>query len=79
MKAVLEFDLDNPENDDRSSFQDAVNGTKWKLAMWELDQWLRAQYKYMPDAEYSKEAYEAYEKSREKLYEILNEEGLKLD
>ena len=79
MKATLEFDLNDFDNDDRSSFQDAVNGTKWKLAMWELDQWLRAQYKYMPDEEYKEGAYEAYEKSREKLYEILNEEGLKLD
>lgn len=79
MKAVLKFDLDNPENDDRSSFQDAVNGTKWKLAMWELDQWLRAQYKYMSDEDYKEGAYEAYEKSREKLYQILNEEGLRID
>lgn len=78
MKATLEFDFD-AENDDRSSFEDAVNGTKWKLAMWELDQWLRAQYKYMPDEEYDEKVYEAYEKSREKLYEILNSDGLKLD
>ena len=79
MKATLEFDLNDFDNDDRSSFQDAVNGTKWKLAMWELDQWLRSQYKYMSDEDYKEGAYEAYEKSREKLYEILNEEGLKLD
>jgi hypothetical protein len=79
MKAILEFDLNDFENDDPSNFEDAVNGTKWKLAMWSLDQWLRAQCKYMPDNEYSKEAYEAYEKSREQLYQILNESGLKLD
>lgn len=79
MKAILEFDLNDFENGDRSNFEDAVNGTKWKLAMWELDQWLRAQYKYMPDTEYNEAAYEAYEKSREKLREILNEEGLNLE
>jgi hypothetical protein len=79
MKATLEFDLDDPEKDDRIDFEDAVNGSKWKMAMWELDQWLRAQYKYMPDAEYSEAAYDAYEKSRIKLYEIINAEGLKLD
>jgi len=79
MKAILEFDLNDFDNDDRSSFQDAVNGTKWKLAMWELDQWLRSQYKYMSDEDYKEGAYEAYEKSREKLYEILNNDGLKLD
>ncbi len=79
MKGILEFDLNDFENDDRTSFQDAVNATKWRLAMWELDQWLRTQYKYMPDEDYKEGAYEAYEKSREKLYEILNQEGLKLD
>jgi len=79
MKAILEFDLNDFENDDRSQFQDAVDGPKWKMAVWDLDQWLRAQYKYMPDEKYSKEAYEAYEKSRERLFEILNESGLKLD
>ena len=79
MKAILEFDLNDFENDDRSQFQDAVDGPKWKMAMWDLDQWLRAQYKYMPDAEYNEAAYEAYEKSREQLYQILNEAGLKLD
>jgi len=79
MKATLEFDLNDFDNDDRSSFQDAVNGTKWKLAMWELDQWLRSQYKYMSDEDYKEGAYESYEKSREKLYEILNNDGLKLD
>ena len=79
MKATLEFDLNDFDNDDRSSFENAVNGTKWKLAMWELDQWLRSQYKYMSDEDYKEGAYEAYEKSREKLYEILNNDGLKLD
>jgi hypothetical protein len=79
MKATLEFDLNDFDNDDRSSFEDAVNGTKWRLAMWELDQWLRSQYKYMSDEDYKEGAYEAYEKSREKLYEIINNDGLKLD
>ena len=79
MKAILEFDLNDFENDDRSQFQNAIDGPKWKMAMWELDQWLRAQYKYMSDAEYSEAAYDAYEKSREKLNEIINAEGLKLD
>lgn len=78
MKAILEFNFD-ADNDDRMEFQDAVDGKKWKMAMWELDQWLRAQYKYMSDEEYSKDKYEAYERSREELYRILNEEGLRLD
>lgn len=75
MKAQLKYNLP----DEQTEFEDAVNGTKWKLSMWELDQWLRAQYKYMPDAEYSEAAYNAYEKSRERLFEILNENGLSLN
>ena len=78
MKAILEFDLNDVENDERSNFEDAVNGTKWKLAMWELDQWLRSQYKYMPDGS-PQGAYDAYYKSREKLNEILNSDGLTLN
>jgi len=77
MEAILKFNFDE-ENDDKSRFEDAVNGTKWKLAMWELDQWLRSQYKYMPENA-PEGAYDAYFKSREKLFEILNEDGLKLD
>lgn len=79
MKATLKFDLDDPEKDDRIYLEDAINGFKWKNAMWELDRWLRTQYKYMPDEEYSEAAYKAYEKSREKLYEIINADGLKLN
>ena len=55
MKAKLEFDLNDFDNDDRSSFEDAINGTKWRLAMWELDQWLRSQYKYMSDEDYKEQ------------------------
>jgi hypothetical protein len=75
MKAILKYNLP----DEQTEFEDATNGLRWKLSMWELDQWLRAQYKYMPDAEYSEAAYNAYEKSRERLFEILNENGLSLN
>ena len=78
MKATLEFDLNDFDNDDRSSFQDAVNGTKWRLAMWELDQWLRSQTKYAPD-DMSEDTYKALQSCRDKLYEILNQESLSME
>jgi len=53
MKATLEFNL--PE--DQSDFDLAVNGAKAQVALWEMDQWLRAQYKYMSDEEYSADKY----------------------
>jgi len=75
MKAILEFNL--PE--DQSDFDLAVNGAKAQSALWEIDQWLRAQYKYMSDAEYSKDKYETFEKCRDQLREIMFENGLKFE
>jgi len=75
MKAILEFNL--PE--DQPDFDLAVNGAKAQSTLWEFDQWLRAQYKYMSDEEYSEDKYETYEKCREQLREIMFENGLKLD
>ena len=75
MKAILEFNL--PE--DQPDFDLAVNGAKAQVALWEMDQWLRAQYKYMSDAEYSEDKYETFEKCRERLSEIMFENGLKFD
>ena len=77
MKAILEFDFDK-EGDDRSQFEDAINGTKWKLFAWEFDQWLRSQTKYAPDSQdenYTRALYEA----REKFYEMLGEDNLSID
>ena len=75
MKATLEFNL--PE--DQIEFEFATNGSKWWNVCWEMDQWLRAQYKYMPDEKYSKEKYDAYYEAREKLFELISENGVSLD
>jgi len=75
MKATLEFNL--PE--DHIDFELAVNGAKAQSTLWEFDQWLRAQYKYMPDEEYSKDKYETFEKCRGQLREIMFENGLKFE
>lgn len=44
--------------------------------IWDFDQYLRGEMKYgtLTDAEYN-----AYEKIREKLHELLNENDVKLD
>ena len=73
MKAILEFNL--PE--DQIDFEDASNGQKWSLSMWELDQWLRSQTKHPPEG-MSEDTWKALDDTREKLYEILNENALKL-
>jgi len=75
MKATLEFNI--PE--DQDDFELATKGGKWYSVVWEMDQWLRTQYKYMPDAEYSEDKYNAYYEARLKLNEIINENGVNLE
>ena len=75
MKATLEFNL--PE--DNTEFETAVNASKMYSVLWEMDQWLRAQYKYMSDAEYSEDKYETFEKCRDQLREIMFENGIKFE
>ena len=75
MEAILKFQL--PE--EKSEFNFATQGSDWWNVCWQMDQWLRTQYKYMPDEEYSKDKYETYEKCRDKLREIMFENGLKFD
>ena len=72
-KVILEFDSD----EDRDDMESAINGWKWKMLVWDLDQYLRSELKY--NDKLTGEAYEAVEKIRETLYELKNESGLKLD
>jgi hypothetical protein len=69
MKAVLEFDL--PE--DQDDFQSAINGNNYKSAIWNFDQLLRSEMKYK---ELSDETYKAYKYCREELRKILEEDNL---
>lgn len=69
MKAILEFDL--PE--ENIDFQAAVNGHKYKSAIWDFDQLLRSEMKYK---ELSDETYNAYKWCREELRKILLEDNL---
>jgi len=80
MKLTLEFDGD----EERDNLQVALDGYKWKNAMWELDQRLRKTTKYgvsmlsSTDPATSQEM-EVADAVRESLREILNEYNLKLD
>ena len=75
MKATLEYNL--PE--DQIEFEFATNGSKWWKVCWDINQWLRQQYKYMPDEEYSEDRYNAYVEAREKLFELMQENGVNLE
>ena len=67
MKATLEFNL----HEDRDDFNYANNGFNYYMALVEMDQLLRAEYKYND----KEEMYEV----REKLREIILENNVKLD
>ena len=67
MKATLEFNL--PE--DQDDFNYANNGFNYYMALVEMDQWLRSEYKYND----KEEMYEV----REKLRQIISENNVKLD
>jgi hypothetical protein len=72
-KVTLEYDF----NEEREDMESAINGWKWKMLVWDLDQHLRSELKY--NDKLTGEVYEAVEKIREKLHELKNESGLNLD
>lgn len=76
MKAILEFDL-NQEDDD-VAHKRAVKALDLCIVLWDIDQYLRSQTKYAPD-DMPEEAYNALDKAREKFYEIMNERNVSLD
>jgi hypothetical protein len=67
MKATLEFNL--PE--DRDDFNYATNGFNYYMALVEMDEWLRSEYKYNGN----EDMYEV----REKLRQIIFENNVKID
>ena len=67
MKAYLVFKF--PE--DNQEYQDAMNGTQYKLVLDDLDDFLRSRVKY-EDKNYIR-----CDDVRSKLSELMNERGLK--
>jgi hypothetical protein len=75
-KATLEFDLEKPE--DLEEFKRVTKALDMAIALWDIDQYLRAQTKYAPDS-MPQEAYDALDQAREKFYQILNERNINMD
>jgi len=72
-KVTLEFD----PFEDREDMESAINGWKWKMLVWDLDQHLRSELKYN-DA-ITGQAYDELQKLRDKLHELKTESGLTLE
>jgi hypothetical protein len=77
MKITLEFDSIEEQDDARV----ALDGYKWKMAMWDLDQLLRSTTKYgsFERREATSEEQDMAQKLRDAIREILNEYNLNLD
>ena len=77
MKITLEFDSIEEQDDARV----ALDGYKWKMAMWDLDQLLRSttQYGSFERREATSEEQDMAQKLRDAIREILNEYNLNLD
>jgi hypothetical protein len=74
MKAILEFD-------DESELMDAINGYKWRIAVWELDQDLRGIVKhgYFGNREATDAEIEMADYCRTKLRQLISDDGLNLE
>lgn len=74
MKATLTFNLP----DDEHEFKMATTGASIHSVLWEMDQWLSSSTKHAPDS-MSKDEYEAYERCRETLRELMNNKNISFD
>jgi hypothetical protein len=74
MKATLEFD-------EQDELMDAINGSKWRLIVWELDQDLRGILKhgYIGSREATEAEIEMADYCRKKLRGLISDDGLNLD
>jgi hypothetical protein len=76
-KIILEFDSFEEQDDARM----ALDGYKWKVAMWDLDQELRSVTKYgtFDGREATGEEQNMAESLRDSIREVLNRSNLNLE
>lgn len=73
MEVVIKFSDEDAAEDAKV----ALDGYKWKAAIWELDQHLRSEIKY--NEKLPSEVDEAFEKLRGKIREILSNSNLLME
>ena len=72
MKVTIEFN-----GEEREDLQTALDGYKWKLLVWDLNQKLRTYLKY--DTSIDGVRYEMVEEIKKDLFELLDDYNLNLD
>jgi hypothetical protein len=77
MKVTIEFDGD----EEKEELQTALDGYKWKIAVWDMDQVLRNVIRrgYIDNREATNEEMDSAEKIRELLIRILENYNLNLE
>ena len=73
-KAILEFDL----NGEQYEFEQAVNASKYRSVLWDLDQFLRNKTKY-PSEDTTEEQLAIYYTLRDELHNLMEENNVTLD
>ncbi len=73
--AKIVFDLTDPEGERR--LREMLDAPKFKLVLWELDNWLREQWKYGSNDPVPRD--ETMGEARSQLYEIAESHGIRLD
>jgi hypothetical protein len=71
-KVTIEFNTIEEQHE----LELCINASKWYSIVSDYSEYLRTKIKY---GELSDDAYKAIEEAREKLHELLNDEGLKID
>jgi hypothetical protein len=74
MEAILKFNLP----DDQLQFEEAVNGNKYRYIIFELKEYLRQIIKYNSQG-FSEDYVKACEETREKIFELCQENSVNLD
>jgi hypothetical protein len=74
MNATLNFNLP----DDDRQFRMATTGHSMYTVLREMDEWLRGKIEYASDST-SKDTIDAYERSRERLYQLLDQYNIDLE
>jgi hypothetical protein len=74
MKAILEFDLNEP--DDREAHLRATMSLDMAIAIWDMQQEFRGRLKH---GQLSDEEYRVTEELKDRFYQILNERGIDLE
>lgn len=70
----VRLNLEQEEDRDKLNFM--VRGWMYRSVLWDMDQYLRARLKY---EELSEKEYEALQQARDKLWELINEEGIDIE